>query len=306
MAKPDWLKVRLETAGKFAETSKALFELGLSTVCDGAHCPNKCECWGKGTATFMVLGEACTRRCGFCTVKNGVMERPDETEPERLAQAVSRLRLNYVVVTSVTRDDLPDGGAAHFARCVEEAKKAKAIVEVLIPDFSGRIESLRLVVDAGPHVLGHNIETVRELTGKVRDPRAGYETSLSVLRMSKRLNPEIKTKSSLMLGLGESREQVVRTMKDLREAKVDILTLGQYLRPSDRQVPVERYVPPKEFAELKEVAEKMGFACSAGPFVRSSYMAKEMFEKCGGSGTDDVRRERGRLATASERAHRGF
>ncbi len=272
--KPDWLKVRLDTSGKFAQTEAAMFELGLSTVCDGAHCPNKCECWGKGTATFMILGEACTRACGFCAVRKGPREGPQEDEPERLAEAVRRLGLKYVVITSVCRDDLRDGGAGHFAECVAAVKETGAKVEALIPDYSGR--KLKAVVEAGPDVVAHNIETVSRLTPKVRDPRAGYEKSLKVLQEVKKLNPRMKTKSSLMLGLGETKAQVVKAMRDLRKAKVEMLTLGQYLRPSERQLPVGRYVPPAEFEELKKEAEKMGFACVSGPFVRSSYMAEEL------------------------------
>jgi len=275
--KPDWLKVRLDAGERFGETTRLLKQMGLKTVCEGAHCPNKCACWAKGTATFMVLGETCTRRCGFCTVKKGAVSVPAKDEPRRLGDAVKGLGLHYVVITSVCRDDLPDGGAGHFAKCIGAAKKSGARVEALIPDYLG--SALGDILKAQPDVISHNLETVSRLSPDVRDPRAGYEKSLRVLRTVKRLDPFVKTKSSLMLGLGETRGEVMTAMEDLRMAGVDMLTLGQYLRPSARQLPVERYLPPEEFGELEFIAERMGFACAAGPFVRSSYMAEELHGK---------------------------
>ena len=281
MAKPEWLRVRVEPGDTgVAEVHRVLREKGLATVCEGAHCPNLPTCWGAGTATFMILGEICTRACRFCAVTHGRPYPPDPGEPTRLAQAVRELGLRYVVLTSVDRDDLPDGGASHFASCVRAIKGAvpEAKVEALIPDFLGEREALQRVVEAGPDVLGHNLETVRRLTPFVRDRRAGYELSLSVLRTLKELNPRLFTKSSLLLGLGEEEEEVEEAFWDLREAGVDILVLGQYLRPTARELPVARYVSPAEFSLWAERAKKMGFrAVAAGPLVRTSFRAAEVF-----------------------------
>lgn len=277
--KPDWLKIKLDARGSFANTSSVIGDLGLTTVCDGAHCPNKCICWGSGTATFMILGQVCTRNCRFCQVKKGRTETVDESEPLRLAQAVRRLGIKHAVITSVDRDDLEDGGAAHFAKCVSEVRKTGAKVEVLIPDYEGK--ALEKIAASGPDVVGHNIETIRGLSPKVRDARAGYDKSLRVLRKVKEMNSEIKTKSSLMLGLGESEEEVIEAMHDLREAGVDMLTIGQYLRPSEKQVEVARYVNPDEFEQMGMIAEEMGFVSSSGPFVRSSFAASHMLARLG-------------------------
>ena len=265
-----------------------LRENRLSTVCEEARCPNLPACWGQGTATFMILGEICTRACRFCAVKHGKPSPPDPEEPERLASAAKALGLRYVVLTSVDRDDLPDGGASHFASCIRALKKAapNLRVEALIPDFSGQREALEKVVEAGPDVVGHNLETVRRLTPRVRDRRAGYELSLFVLRTLKELSPKIFTKSSLLLGLGETEEEVEEALWDLREAGVDIIVLGQYLRPTPRELSVARYVPPEEFEAWRMRALKLGFrAVLSGPLVRTSFRASEVYEEllCGSS-----------------------
>ena len=275
--KPEWLKTKLDTGNKFPKIAYVLRELGLTTVCQGAHCPNKSTCWGSGTATFMIMGPICTRNCMFCTVQKGKPDNLDPTEPFRLAEAVERLSLKYVVITSVDRDDLVDKGAGHFASCVEEVRKIGTMVEVLIPDYMGN--DLETVVASGPDVIGHNIEVVSRLTPEIRDRRASYEKSLQVLQEAKRLDGSIKTKSSLMLGIGETDEEVIRTMHDLRDARVDMLTLGQYLRPSQNQIQVSSYVTPAKFSEYGKMAEEIGFICSSGPFVRSSFNAAEMYEK---------------------------
>jgi len=265
-----------------------LRENRVSTICEEARCPNLPACWGQGTATFMILGEICTRACRFCAVKHGKPAPPDPEEPERLASAAKALGLRYVVLTSVDRDDLPDGGASHFACCIRALKKAapNLRVEVLIPDFSGQREALEKVVEAGPDVVGHNLETVRRLTPRVRDRRAGYELSLFVLRTLKELSPKIFTKSSLLLGLGETEEEVEEALRDLREAGVDIVVLGQYLRPTSRELPVARYVPPEEFEAWRKRALSLGFrAVLSGPLVRTSFRASEVYEEllCGSS-----------------------
>ncbi|TFH46652.1 MAG: lipoyl synthase, partial [ANME-2 cluster archaeon] len=255
--KPEWLRTNVNTGRKFPKTVSVLRELGLTTVCQGAYCPNKYRCWGSGTATFMILGTVCTRNCRFCTVPKGTPDHTDPTEPLRLATAVERLSLKYVVITSVDRDDLDDKGAGHFASCVVEVRKTRARVEILIPDYVG--VDLETVVDSGPDVIGHNIEVVSRLTPEVRDLLASYEKSLCVLREVKRLDNRIKTKSSLMLGIGETDEEVIDTMHDLRDAGVDMLTLGQYLRPSKNHIPVSRYVTPAEFSRFGKIAREMDF-----------------------------------------------
>jgi len=251
----------------------------LTTVCQGALCPNAVECWGQRTATFMILGEVCTRACRFCAVPtgnpNGALDRD---EPQRLAEAVGELGLRYVVLTSVDRDDLPDGGASVFAEAVRRIKKKGVRVEALVPDFGGNDDAIATIAAAGPDVIGHNLETVRRITPLVRDPRAGYERSLSVLSRLKGLSPDTITKSSLMLGLGEERGEVLEALSDLRDVGVEIVTLGQYLRPTDAAYPVDRYVPPEEFTELRDEALGLGFSYAvAGPFVRSSYCAAEAY-----------------------------
>lgn len=278
----------MEPSPALGRIRTVLRESRLSTVCEEARCPNLPACWGQGTATFMILGEICTRACRFCAVKHGKPAPPDPEEPERLASAAKALGLRYVVLTSVDRDDLPDGGASHFASCIRALKKAapNLRVEALIPDFSGQREALEKVVEAGPDVVGHNLETVRRLTPLVRDRRAGYKLSLFVLRTLKELSPKIFTKSSLLLGLGETEEEVEEALRDLREAGVDIVVLGQYLRPTSRELPVARYVPPEEFEAWRKRALSLGFrAVLSGPLVRTSFRASEVYEEllCGSS-----------------------
>ncbi|HKZ47850.1 MAG TPA: lipoyl synthase [Thermoplasmata archaeon] len=279
--KPEWLKVRPPGGEAYVRLKGLLRSLDLHTVCEEAHCPNVAECWGGGTATIMLLGDVCTRGCKFCAVTSGNPRGlVDPGEPEKVARALEATGLTYVVLTSVDRDDLPDGGAAHFAATVRavKARSPEILVEVLVPDFRGDLEAVREVVDAGPEVFGHNVETVERLQGAARDPRAGYRQSLEVLRAAKRMRPAMYTKSSMMLGLGETRDEVLRTMGDLRGAGVDLLALGQYLRPTPWHLPVAEFVPPETFAEYAEAAERLGFLhCAAGPLVRSSYRAGELF-----------------------------
>ncbi|CAG0996217.1 lipoyl synthase [Methanosarcinales archaeon] len=275
--KPDWLKIRPPSGKKFVDIKKILEDLKLNTVCTGARCPNLGECWTHGTATFMILGSICTRNCKFCAVIKGKEgETLDSSEPGRVAQAVEKLGLKYVVLTSVDRDDLPDGGAMHFANCIKEIKSLdeNITVEALIPDFGGNEESLRKIADAHPDVVGHNIETVQELQVHMRDIRAGYTLSLEVLSKVKQMSSSIYTKSSLMLGLGETEDMILRTMDDLKSRGVSILTMGQYLRPSVKQLEVKEYISPEKFAYYKKIAGEKGFIrVMSGPFVRSSYMA---------------------------------
>ena len=253
-------------------------EQGLHTICEEAACPNIGECWGEfRTASFLLLGDTCTRNCGFCDVKTGRPGTVDWGEPMRLAEAVSRLNLRHVVITSVTRDDLDDGGAAIFAATIRHLKRRDASlslgVEVLIPDFQGNWDALAVVMAAGPDILNHNIETVPRLYSRVR-PKAIYTQSLELLKRAKELSPRTPTKSGLMLGLGENHDEILRVFTDLRANDVDVLTVGQYLRPSMRHLPVERHVPPEEFSELKSIARGMGFRhVESGPLVRSSYHA---------------------------------
>jgi lipoic acid synthetase len=258
-------------------TQSLVAGLGLETVCESARCPNRSECWTRRTATFMVLGEVCTRPCGFCAVKRGRPEAVSADEPDRLAEACARLGLRHVVITSVTRDDLPDGGADHFRRCVLAVRaRTGATVEVLTPDFEGDTAAVDSVLSAEPEVFNHNLETVARLQQHVRH-KSQYAVSLKVLEHAKRSRPGVRTKSGLMLGLGETTEEVFDTMADLRAVGCDFLTLGQYLQPSPRHLPVTRYLPPDEFDELGRLARKLGFAeVASGPFVRSSYHAEEM------------------------------
>mgnify|MGYP006304256341 CR=1 FL=1 len=278
---PAWLKVPLPGGGRYYDVRRRLERLGVHTVCKEARCPNAAECWGCGTATFMILGDTCTRGCRFCAVTTGRPGGPpDPGEPARVAEAAAQLELRYAVLTSVDRDDLPDGGAGHFARTVEAlaARTPGIVVEVLTPDFGGRLDLLRRVVDSGAQVLGHNVETVRALTPRVRDPRCSYEQSLRVLHSFRRLAPDPGrlVKSSLLLGLGETDAQVRQTLRDLRDAAVDWVTLGQYLRPTRKHLPVDRYVPPGAFDAWADEARALGFSLvTAGPLVRSSYRAAE-------------------------------
>ena len=274
---PEWLKRPIPAAGGMSFTRSLVSELGLETVCESARCPNRSECWTRKTATFMVLGDVCTRPCGFCAVKRGRPDPVAHDEPERLAEACARLGLRHVVITSVTRDDLPDGGADHFRRCVLAVRrKTGATIEVLVPDFDGRGELIDIVLEARPEVFNHNLETVARLQHEVRR-KSRYEVSLSVLEHVKCAFPGIRTKSGLMLGLGETTEELFETLADLRSIGCDLLTLGQYLQPSPRHLPVKRYIPPAEFDELGRQARELGFAdVASGPFVRSSYHADEM------------------------------
>jgi lipoic acid synthetase len=277
--KPEWLKVRLPSGEGYERVRHLLRRLDLHTVCEESRCPNMAECWGGGTATVMLMGDVCTRGCRFCHVASGAPAPLDPDEPAHLAEAVAELGLRYLVVTSVDRDDLPDQGAGHFAEAIRQLKARcpATRVEVLIPDFQGMTEHLRTVLAASPDVVAHNVETVRRLTPTVRDAKAGYEQSLSVLATLKSLGP-VYTKSSLMLGLGETHEELVETFGDLREAGVDVLTLGQYLQPSSWHLKVQRFVPPEEFEALRQEATAFGFLyVAAGPLVRSSYRAAEFF-----------------------------
>ena len=280
--KPVWLKRRAPDPEALQRMRSLLLRYGLNTVCQGALCPNQGECFGKGTATFLILGRTCTRNCTFCAIPSE--ERPpapDPGEPERIARATAELGLKHVVITSVTRDDLPDGGAAHFAQTVRALKKggAQLIVEVLIPDFQGSLQSLETVVHSGPDIINHNLETVPRLYPEVR-PQADYRRSLHLLQMVKEIDPGKISKSGLMLGLGEERQEVLQVMADLREVSCDLLTLGQYLQPSGKHHPVVRYIPPEEFEELQRRGEDLGFkGVFSAPLVRSSFHAAEIFEK---------------------------
>ena len=279
---PDWLRLRVsqEAIEAAARMEALLADLHLHTVCQSAHCPNVGECFLRGTATFMILGDHCTRGCRFCAVEQGRQAPPDPDEPRRVAEAADRLGLTYVVVTSVTRDDLPDGGAGHFAATVQAIRQALpgATVELLIPDMRGSVSALETVAASRPEIINHNVETVPRLYHQVR-PQADYHRSLSVLRWIKRYAPHIVTKSGLMLGLGETVDEVLSMMYDLRRAGCDVLTLGQYLQPTEAQLEVVRYVPPHEFAAYKARGTEMGFqAVAAGPLVRSSYRAAEMMK----------------------------
>lgn len=275
--KPDWIKVRLPTNPVFFSTKALISDLRLHTVCEEAQCPNRWECWSSGTATFMIAGERCTRACGFCAVTTAKPFALEADEPERVAQAVKRMRLKHVVVTAVARDDLKDGGAAHFARTIEQIREAnpEIAIEVLTPDFHAKEECLRMIADAKPHIFNHNVETVERLTPLVRS-RAKYRLSLEVLRKMKEMAPEIVTKSGIMLGLGETEPEIFQTMDDLREAGVQLLTMGQYLRPTAQHLPVVEYVHPDTFKLYQEIAEKKGFEhVASGPLVRSSYHAAD-------------------------------
>jgi lipoic acid synthetase len=274
---PSWLKRKLPHGNGNFYTETLLRELRLETVCENARCPNRPECYARRTATFMILGNVCTRPCGFCSVHKGQPEALEDDEPERVAEAALRLGLKHVVITSVTRDDLPDGGADHFRRCILSVRqKTGAAVEVLTPDFLGDLTAVDTVLRGKPEVYNHNTETVPRLYRKVRG-RAAYQRSLDLLAHVKRTSPETVTKSGLMLGLGETTEELLDVFADLRGIGCDTLTLGQYLAPTLKHIPVARYVPPAEFDELAELARSMGFhKVVAGPFVRSSYHADEM------------------------------
>jgi lipoic acid synthetase len=279
--KPEWIKVRPPGSPGYNYLKTEVSKYALSTVCQEANCPNIAECWKNRTLTLMILGDTCTRFCKFCNVKTGPGDGTvDAMEPRHTAELLKPLDLNYVVITSVDRDDLKDGGASHFAQTIREIKDLcpQTKVEVLTGDFQGDTHSLKTVLDAGPAVFAHNLETVKRLTPSVRDPRASYDTSLLVLKNVKSFSENIFSKSSLMLGLGETTEDILATMEDLRAADVDFLTMGQYLQPSRKHLPVERYVPPEEFDSLKEKALEMGFlGVASGPLVRSSYQADQLY-----------------------------
>jgi lipoyl synthase len=279
--KPVWLRVRAPSGENYTKVKQSLRSLELHTVCEEARCPNISECWGTGTATIMIMGDICTRGCRFCAVTSG---KPavllDAGEPERVANAIKEWGLRYVVITSVCRDDLEDGGAEHIAKTIKAIKLLcpKIIVESLIPDFRGNVDSVKKVVNSQPGVISHNIETVIRLVPKVRDARASYEQSLWLLKKIKDMNSMIYTKSSIMLGLGETEEEIIQTIRDLRSVGVNILTMGQYLQPTPKHLPVVEYITPEKFNWLREIAEQMGFVyVAAGPLVRSSYRAAEFF-----------------------------
>jgi lipoic acid synthetase len=279
--KPGWLKIRPPGGENYTQVKELLKNLKLHTVCEEAKCPNVAECWGGGTATVMLMGDTCTRACRFCHVKSGNPKGVlDPNEPVNTATAIAELKLRYVVLTSVDRDDLPDGGADHFARTVEEIKKRspETLVEVLIPDFQGDEKSIERICLSGVDVIAHNIETVERLSSHVRDRRCGYQQSLGVLKRVKEYFPKIYTKSSVMVGLGETKDEVFKAIDDLRAVGVQIVTFGQYLRPTTWHLPVEEYVHPDVFKEYEKVGLEKGFLCvPSGPLVRSSYRAAEKF-----------------------------
>ncbi len=275
--KPAWIKVRLPSNPVFFSTKALISDLRLHTVCEEAQCPNRWECWSAGTATFMIAGERCTRACGFCAVTTAKPLALEADEPERVAQAVGRMKLKHVVITAVARDDLKDGGAAHFARTIEAVRAANPgiVIEVLTPDFHAKDECLEMIAAARPHIFNHNVETVERLTPLVRS-RAKYRLSLSVLRRMREIAPDATIKSGIMLGLGETEPEIFQTMDDLRAAGVQVLTMGQYLRPTPQHLPVVEYVHPDTFQLYKEIADRKGFeAVASGPLVRSSYHAAD-------------------------------
>jgi lipoic acid synthetase len=281
--KPPWLKVQAPGGSNYLRLKNLMRELDLHTVCEEAHCPNVGECWQHGTATFMILGDVCTRNCAYCAVAHGRPPKFDPAEPERVAQAAAQMNLQHVVLTSVDRDDLPDFGAWAFAETIRQihAQVPGCSVEVLVPDFQGNEASIRTVLEANPEIYNHNTETVPRLYKKCR-PGGRYNRVMDIFTTSKRIAPNIPTKTGIILGMGETIEEVVATMKDLREVDVDILTLGQYLRPSADHIPIDRYVTPEEFAQLKREGMAMGFKhVESGPLVRSSYHAWEQVQAAG-------------------------
>jgi lipoyl synthase len=277
IAKPDWLKIKVQDGPQRRRVTGLIQKLSLNTVCEEAHCPNLMECFSRKTATFMILGRICSRNCTFCNVTGGRPEPVNPREPERVAMAVRELGLNYAVITSVTRDDLPDGGAGHFVRVIQAVRERNPAInlEVLIPDFSGSPESIHMVVQARPEVVNHNLETVARLYPAVR-PQAVYSRSLLLIKKIKEINTEVLTKSGIMVGLGEEKTEVVRVFKDLRSVGCDLLTVGQYLAPSKAHHPVLAYIPPETFDEYRKIALDLGFRqVACGPLVRSSYRADE-------------------------------
>jgi lipoic acid synthetase len=279
--KPRWLKRKLPSGPEYESVRALLKKSRLHTVCQEAKCPNIWECFSRGTSTFLIMGPSCTRNCRFCAVAHGSPAYPDPGEPERVAEAAQIMELSYVVITSVTRDDLPDGGAGHFAKTIREIRKRmpETFAEVLVPDFKGDFNALQTVMKAHPDVLNHNLETVPRLYASAR-PGALYRRSLDLLKQAKQIDPAIPTKSGLMLGLGEASEEIEKTLQDLLDSGCSLLTLGQYLQPTRKHLPVERFIPPEEFDHWKETALEMGFSgVASGPFVRSSYHAKELFQE---------------------------
>ena len=279
--RPDWLKIKLDTSGHFIRTQKLMREQSLNTVCEEARCPNIYECWGRNTATIMILGNTCTRSCGFCSVQTGKPQLVDIEEPVRTAKAIKSMKLRHVVITSVDRDDLKDGGANHFSKVILETRKMNknTTIEVLTPDFLRKGEAYKKVLEASPDVFNHNIETVPSLYLKVR-PGARYFASLELLKNAKLINRKVFTKSGLMVGLGETKDEVLQVMDDLKSADVDFLTIGQYLQPSVKHHPLDRYYKPEEFKELETIAKSKGFLLvSSSPLTRSSYHADEDFAK---------------------------
>ena len=277
---PAWLKVKAPGSAEYLELKQLLREKSLNTVCEEAHCPNIGECWTLGTATFMILGDTCTRACAYCAVNSGKPKDPDIFEPARLAETVERMKLKYAVITSVDRDDLQDGGASFFSSCIRliNNRVPDCKVEVLIPDFDGDEKALKTVVNSNPSTLNHNIETVRRIFPKVR-PRGNYDLSLKLLETSKFLNPNIPTKSGIMVGLGETYDEITQTMRDLRDSDCDLLTVGQYLRPSQKHWPVVKWYTKNDFEEIKQEGLSLGFKhVASGPLVRSSYHANEQHE----------------------------
>ncbi|MCB0350262.1 MAG: lipoyl synthase [Bdellovibrionales bacterium] len=292
--KPEWIKVRAPVGEKYFEIKDLLKSLKLPTVCQEARCPNMAECWNGGTATFMLMGEVCTRGCRFCSVKTGNPKGViDNEEPEKVGYAISQMGLDYVVLTSVDRDDLPDEGSGHFARTVETIKKNRPdlLVEVLTPDFKGNQEFISKIVDSRPDVFAHNVETVERLQKRVRDPRANYRQSLDVLQFVKTYDPTRFTKTSIMLGLGETDEEILQCLKDLRAVDCDVVTFGQYLQPTKTKLKVEEFITPEKFNYWQVTAENMGFLyVASGALVRSSYRAGEFFIK----GVIDRRNQHGK------------
>lgn len=281
--KPPWLKVRLQNSSEYQSVKEIVKTHKLSTVCEESKCPNINECWSAGTATIMIMGSVCTRACRFCSVDTGNPKGwLDPEEPAAAARAVELMNLKYIVITSVDRDDLADGGAQHYADCVNAIKKTspQTAVEVLTPDFQGSTDAIDLLLNSGISVFAQNVETVKRLTHPVRDPRASYEQTISLLAHAKKTKPEILTKTSLMLGLGETDEEITECLNDLRTAKVDIVTFGQYLRPTPNHLPVQRYVTPEKFEAYRQLGLQKGFLeVVSGPFVRSSYRAEQVLEK---------------------------
>ncbi|TLS38825.1 lipoyl synthase [Pseudalkalibacillus caeni] len=278
LRKPEWLKIKLNTNSNYTGLKKMMREKKLHTVCEEARCPNIHECWAeRKTATFMILGDICTRACRFCAVKTGLPTELDWQEPERVAESVEQMGLKHVVITAVARDDLKDGGAAVFAETVRAIRRKNPFcsVEVLPSDMGGNYEALKTLMDAKPDIMNHNIETVKRLSPRVR-ARATYDRTMEFLRRAKEMNPDIPTKSSIMIGLGETKEEIIETMDDLRANNVDIMTIGQYLQPTKKHLKVQKYWTPQEFFELKQIALEKGFShCESGPMVRSSYHADE-------------------------------